>query len=71
MPAWLPGSWIRREAEKARALRNKMIEVPYQYVQERMVSWLAENERIFTGSRCYRNPRSKLMLQWYQTTSLG
>ena len=39
MPDWLPGSWIKREAREASTLRNKMIEMPCQYVRKRMVSF--------------------------------
>ena len=39
IPDWLPGSWIKREAREAYAWRTKLIETPYQYVQERMVSF--------------------------------
>ncbi|KAI9570681.1 cytochrome P450 [Boletus coccyginus] len=38
IPNWLPGSWIKREAREAATLRNKMIEMPYHYVQNRMES---------------------------------
>ncbi|KAF8545990.1 cytochrome P450 [Imleria badia] len=34
IPDWLPGSWIKREAEEAYAWRNKMVETPYRHVQE-------------------------------------
>ncbi|KAF8555762.1 cytochrome P450 [Imleria badia] len=38
LPDWLPGSWIKREMKEARAWRNKMVETPYRYAQERMES---------------------------------
>lgn len=38
IPDWLPGSRIKREAREASTLRNKMIEMPYQYVRKRMVN---------------------------------
>ena len=39
IPDWLPGSQIQREAREAYARRNKMVEMPYRYVQECMVSF--------------------------------
>ncbi|KAF8552908.1 cytochrome P450 [Imleria badia] len=39
IPDWLPGSWIKREVKEAYAWRNKMVETPYRYAQERMVSF--------------------------------
>jgi hypothetical protein len=38
IPDWLPGSRIKRETREASTLRDKMIEMPYQYVRKRMVS---------------------------------
>jgi len=38
MPDWLPGSWIKREANEAYELRNKLLAMPYEYVQKRMAS---------------------------------
>lgn len=46
IPDWLPGSWIKREAKTAYGWRNKIVEMPYQYVQKRMVSsvsWESNN----------------------------
>lgn len=37
-PDWFFGSWIKREVNEAYALRNELVETPYRYVQERMVS---------------------------------
>ncbi|KAF8549302.1 cytochrome P450 [Imleria badia] len=36
IPDWLPGSWIKREAKEAYTWRDKLVETPYRYVQERM-----------------------------------
>ena len=55
IPDWLPGSRIKREAREAYAWRNKMVDTPHQYVQERMVSFgRAERNEIVTR---YRHPR--------------
>ena len=39
IPHWLPGSWMGREVREGYAWRNKMVETPYQYALERMVSF--------------------------------
>ncbi|KAI9457408.1 cytochrome P450, partial [Boletus coccyginus] len=38
MPDWFLGSWIKREVNEACASRDKLVETPYQYVQERTKS---------------------------------
>lgn len=45
IPEWLPGSWIRREASEAYGWRNKMVETPYRYARERMVSLVFTREQ--------------------------
>ncbi|KAF8142014.1 cytochrome P450 [Boletus edulis] len=36
IPDWLPGSWIKHEAQVARELGAKTVEAPYQYIQKRI-----------------------------------
>ena len=59
IPDWLPGSWIKCEARVAYAWRTKLVETPYRYVQERMVSfgWSRKTGDV-TKWYCFRNPKS-------------
>ena len=73
IPDGLPGSSIKHEARVSRELGAKMVDVPYQDVQRRMVSSSALIvSKLRMSCYCFRNPRKMSIIpRWYRITSLG